>query len=1501
AGQADDLLTFEEVWSESPLTNGSADSIKTLLCFVSGQQNQQAIIEQTHQLCPQTRVLFVEQGIGAAQVSDGRYRIDADNAETYVQAFNMIRDNAGEVDAILYLWPLEDRRSVKDASRVLHLLQAMAGAGLKPRKLILSGAYADALERCYLDAWIAFERSLGLVLPDTQVAVIFREEEESRNVPMQEWLRTLWAELQAQQLRSACYRQQTRYTAQVQPVDLRPSEGSLLKQGGTYLITGGCGGLGMIFAEHLAKNYAANLVLTGRSALSAEKRSNLQRLESYGADVFYVQADVADPEAMQAGIEQARQRFGGINGVLHIAGISGAATVLETNPADFQRVLDAKMAGTEVLDTVLAKQTLDFVCYFSSSSAILGDFGSCDYALGNRFQTAYAHYRNSRYSGKTLVINWPLWRDGGLQVGDSEQTRFYLKSSGQRSLLSDEGVRLFEQLLAQDKTQYLVLAGQAERIRRIIDLNPTDSNPASSEPVPAAVDASVVSGRRAGMKGLSVEQCINHDLKEQICNLLKTKRNELDADSNLADFGFDSISLAEFSRALSRHYSLEITPSVFFSHATLRKLTAYFFTEHRQVMQVFYQEPDADAPQAPSVVIETAAKPAIQSVAAAPVDRPETDINEPIAIIGISGRFPKARNVDELWQILEQGRDAVDEIPGDRFDWRQYYGDSANNPEKTNSKWCGCIPGIAEFDPLFFEISPLEAERMDPRQRHLLQESWLALENAGYGPEQIERYKIGMFVGVEDGSDYQRRLKQVSLTSTHNGILASRLAYFLNLKGPIMALNTACSSSLVAAHQACLSLRQNECDTAIAAGVNLMVSPAAYVGMTQAGMLSPDGKCYVFDQRANGMVPGEAVAVVVLKRLSRAISDGDPIHGVIRGSGINYDGKTNGITAPSGASQTELLVDVYQKSRLQAEDIDYVVTHGTGTQLGDPVEINALYDAFKGGTDKQGFCALTSTKSNFGHTFAASGLVSLISLVQALKYETIPASLHCEQENDYIRWKESPFYVNKRKKAWTKQPGQLRTGAVSAFGMSGTNAHMVVQNHAAEAPLTASSAPYYLLAVSAKTETALQEQIRQMLEYLQKPESTRQGLDSISYTLLQGRHHFQHRCAIVVADVQQALETWSRSFNQEAGADCCRGVVNREFTGQKTISHYIKDLTQQSQGLLDKANDYRDMLLALADFYCQGYDIPWQNLYPAAPRRISLPGYPFAREHYWIDEEPELPPVAVEAPEAGLHPLVHWNISSLQKQQFAATFTGDEGYMIRYQQAQQQFIPALFYPEMARFAAEQATAKPVAGLKNMVWGTPLVYRQGSTQTLTVSLHKQDSDILYSIDRDGQQKACNHFGEVITDNSIMLPEPVDLSRLRAGLQRIEPKGVAADQVAARISDVYCGDMELLATLNLPANDQIRGMLFQPLYINAAWRLVQFFAQNNGSVLLPFSLQRIAAVGALPDQLVLHLVRKDDTIKHQQKYDMTFYDANGKACLQLQELTVTTQDRLFNISI
>ncbi len=521
---------------------------------------------------------------------------------------------------------------------------------------------------------------------------------------------------------------------------------------------------------------------------------------------------------------------------------------------------------------------------------------------------------------------------------------------------------------------------------------------------------------------------------------------------------------------------------MFFSHPTLAQLTRYFVEAHAASVEALYGQEKAAGSASPVVVAagrRVEAPPLAPQQGAIATIAPNTGVPEPIAIIGMSGRFPKARTVDEMWRILEAGEDAVEEIPSDRFDWRKVYGDPLREPGRTDCKWGGFVPGVGEFDPLFFEISPREAEMMDPRQRLLLMESWKALEDAGYGASQLGRGKVGMFVGAEHG-DYEllTRDSGSSITANHDGILASRLGYFLNMSGPTMAINTACSSALVALHQACSSLRNGECDTALAAGVNLLLTPQSHILTSQAGMLSKDGKCHAFDRGANGMVPGEAVAVVVLKLLSQAEADGDPIHAVIRGSGINYDGKTNGITAPSGASQSNLLRDVYDLHQVNPEEIEYVVTHGTGTRLGDPVEVNALSDAFNSYTQRQGFCALTSSKTNFGHTLAASGLVSLINLVQSLRRGIIPASLHCAEENDYIDWQASPFYVNKANRDWPEKADGGRIGAVSAFGMSGTNAHVVVESYRPEPADAATTPPHYLLALSAKTEAALRSRVR---------------------------------------------------------------------------------------------------------------------------------------------------------------------------------------------------------------------------------------------------------------------------------------------------------------------------------------------------------------------------------------------------------------------------------------
>ncbi|MEX3629916.1 MAG: beta-ketoacyl synthase N-terminal-like domain-containing protein, partial [Burkholderia sp.] len=977
-----------------------------------------------------------------------------------------------------------------------------------------------------------------------------------------------------------------------------------------------------------------------------------------------------------------------------------------------------------------------------------------------------------------------------------------------------------------------------------------------------------------------LESTVRAELGRQIQALLKTRPDDLDAAANLAELGFDSISLAEFARVLSRFYAVDVRPSVFFSHPTLRQLAHYFVGEHRAAVEARHGDAATDASKAMDTAAAAAAADgtatarAPAGAQAAPADTARTPADEPIAVIGMSGRFPQARDVDELWRILADGVDTIDEIPSDRFDWRPLFAPDAPAEGKTNSKWCGCIPGVGEFDPMFFRILPSEAEQMDPRQRHLLQEAWRALEDAGLGPDHLARQKLGMFVGVEEGCDYQRRVPGASLTASHNGILASRLAYFLDMKGPVMAVNTACSSSLVAVHLASESVRRGECDVALAAGVNLLVSPLAYAGMTQAGMLSPDGACRAFDCGANGMVPGEAVAVVALKTLSRALADGDPVHAVIRGSDVNYDGRTNGITAPSGASQVELIAQAQRRAGVRPDDVDYVVAHGTGTRLGDSVEVNALVDAFRRGTDRQAFCALTSTKSNLGHTFAASGLVSLISLVLAMRHDTIPPTLHCDEPNDFIHWDASPFFVNRRPRAWPRCAGRARIGAVSAFGMSGTNAHVIVAEPPVRAPARAAAAPRRLLALSGRSEAALRARLAQLAAYLAREPAA--PLDAVAATLLLGRHHFAQRAAFVVHDRDDALAQLHRALAEPAAFDAARG--------------------RAEPGATDAALDEPLSPDALADA-CRAYragrdDVGWAGLFEAPVARVSLPGYPFTRDTYWLDE-----PAA--APAASPHPLVHREVGTGGRTVFAGLFAADDPILLPARHDDGRYLSGLGYLEMARHAAERTGGAGVAALSELVWDAPLEARDGEPIALSATLHGGVEATFYAIDAPTRAGAPLHAG-AIARGPAALPPRCDHAALRAAL----PPLAAGEEAALRralatacgphgaVFETLRGDASAwLATLALPDGVAAgRAVLpFEPAYLEAAWQLVRG-AHDDAR---PISLRRIDTSGPLPRRLALHAVRR------AAGYDLTFYDDDGHARLHLHELGIAPFSTRLNI--
>ncbi len=643
-------------------------------------------------------------------------------------------------------------------------------------------------------------------------------------------------------------------------------------------------------------------------------------------------------------------------------------------------------------------------------------------------------------------------------------------------------------------------------------------------------------------------------LRRRLVAILQVGERELTANRSFADLGLDSLSGLKFVDAINQDLGLNLGTEVIYDHPTLPALARHLTSEYGS----------AAAP-------------------AAPASEPEPAGGDGIAVVGVSVRFPGAANLDQFWENLAAGRDSVGEIPPERWDTTRHYSADPERLDATYGKWAGLLSDYDRFDPLFFNISPREAEYMDPQQRLFLEESWKALEDAGYAEPRVSGMRCGVYAGVL-GNEYQDLVREnrapdaYVMLGNSASILAARISYFLNLKGPSLSIDTACSSSLVAVDLACKALERGDIELALAGGVALYLSARPFIQMSRAGLLSKDGKCRTFDHRADGIAPGEGAGVVVLKRLRDAIADRDHIYGVIRASATNQDGRTNGITAPSAASQTSLILAACGQAKVDPSTITCVEAHGTGTPLGDPIEVAALTAAYRAHTAKRQYCAIGSVKTNIGHTSAAAGIAGLAKLLAAMEHRQIPPSLHFEAANERIPLAETPFYVNTELREWEAAPGTRRRAALSAFGFSGTNAHLIVEE---VPPVTRPErSGWRIAAVSARTAEDLERRLRDLAECLTRRGSA-DALADVSFTLNTGRQHFAVRRAFLARDCAE-LAAQLRGGSGGAGAP--------------------------------------ENLRRLADHYLTGADVDWDGQYRGEEVwRVSLPGYPFARERYWCD------------------------------------------------------------------------------------------------------------------------------------------------------------------------------------------------------------------------------------------------------------------------------------------
>lgn len=514
----------------------------------------------------------------------------------------------------------------------------------------------------------------------------------------------------------------------------------------------------------------------------------------------------------------------------------------------------------------------------------------------------------------------------------------------------------------------------------------------------------------------------------------------------------------------------------------------------------------------------------------AELDRLKYAQREPIAIIGMSCRFPGADTPEELWQLLRNGVDAISEIPKTRWDVDKYYDPMPATPNKMYTRYAGLLKQIDGFDPDFFRISVREAVNLDPQQRLLLEVSWEALERAGLTGNSLSK-QTGVFVGISDCDYRDLIMRNSSELDVYSGsgnchsTASGRLSYYLGLTGPNLALDTACSSSLVSVALAVKSLRQQECDLALAGGVQTQLAPDGFIRASQSRMLSPDGRCKTFDARADGYVRAEGCGMVVLKRLSDAIADQDNILALIRGAAVNHDGYTSGLTVPSGPSQQAVIRQALADGGLNPDRISYIEAHGTGTSLGDPIEMGALGQVF--GQRSQPL-VVGSVKTNIGHTEAAAGIAGLIKVVLSMQHGEIPPNLHFQQPNPYINWERSPVRIPTEITPWSSSD---RFAGVSSFGFSGTNSHIVLEEAPTiEQPINDINQPQHILTLSAKTPKALQELAQRYAAQIETYPDVR--LADYCFTAHTGRKHFKHRFAVVTESKEQLrlqLEAIARS------------------------------------------------------------------------------------------------------------------------------------------------------------------------------------------------------------------------------------------------------------------------------------------------------------------------------------------------------------------------------------
>lgn len=1563
--QDTEFLCYEGTWKRKDIVqNRSAGKQKTLLLF---EENNSQLHNLEHDY---TEIYFVTPGDKFRKLTKNIYQIHLGQDEDYEKLINTI----GEIpDDVLFHWNCtqENNESAieKGYFSVMNLCKCFMN--YKVRKQISIISVIDG-KQPILEAQSGFAQCMKQENSHYRMKTILSDEKDIVLKPCirDEFEEDIWSDT------IISYQKQERFVKSYQLVSESVDKEKIdIRDGGTYLITGGMGGLGRLFANHIANKKSITVILTGRRSYTKDQISQYFDKVSNSSKIVYIPCNIADVQEAEMLIRKIHAEYGKLTGVIHCAGVVKDALIRKKTRQQAIEVFAAKINGLDHLYTCTKDEQMDFFVAFSSTAAIIGNAGQSDYAYGNTYMDAFFEQQQSSNHGRTkyVSINWPLWESGGMQV-DAKIQEEYFKKWGMGALSKKNGLQAFHTALQNEQGNMMAFYGSRAKLEEVLGISATREMKTAVRKPESDEEYTDVNSQNAIKYVKQILERVIHIPAEKIME-----------DEPLETYGIDSMLIMSLTSELDKDFP-DLSRTLFFEYQTVGELAEYLNEKYKEkIVSLTGKEIKVSEAEikTPSMGEKSSGDcPYLRNKKVPNVENAEQDI----AIIGLSGRYPQANNIEEFWENLKAGKDSIIEI--DRWDNNDIYSPVKGMEGKTYSKWGGFIDDYDKFDSLFFNIAPKEAEMIDPQERIFLETAWKTVEDAGYSRQNLWGRDIGVYVGVMYsqyqlwGAEENMKGNPVVPTASYASI-ANRVSYVFNFRGPSMAVDTMCSSSLTAIHLACDSIKKGEIESAIAGGVNLSIHPAKYLMLSKGRFAASDGRCHSYGEGGDGYVPGEGVGAVMLKALDRAIEDGDHIYGVIKASTLNHGGKTNGYTVPNPKAQEALIRNTLYKAGISAEDISYVEGHGTGTALGDPIEVNSLTSVYGNDIHSVNTCALGSVKANIGHLESAAGIAALTKVLLQMRHHQIVPSIHSEKLNSNIKFQKTPFYIPHALEDWKTLDGKPRYAAISSFGAGGSNAHVIIEEYVEEKSSALKQKEHpELFVLSARTKENLVAYAKEFRKFLLVDnqdagkkdcraeadefmkfiaDATECNQDDLHADDRLGELGFDEWQIHTLAD--KVSWQWKVSLSdEELSSDTLEEIAGKVFASggsmvsqQSVVEHPEKynkemiercaytlqvgrepmeirlaflaenesDINMKLKSFIDgtisipdlwygenefqsrketlepelygKEQTVLELLREIAKKWSAGAKVDWSKLYEnRCIERMSLPTYPFTRETYWmqINEKCELPGAGNEVEG---YPMLGTNKSTLKKQMFQKSFTGNEDFLKDHVVNGEKIMPAAAYMEMALEAGEYSEqTKNVYCIKDIYFVQACKVQNGEN-TISIDLVNEENIDKFTIS--SESALC--IGKILSEEEVCYAD-VDIEEMKNKIngrkigtecyEQFRNKGIEYGNSYRTIQDLYIGDGQVLAKLVLEDSDGQKRYKASLGILDGAFQCVTGLFYEEQSLFLPFSIEKFELLDKLPSSVYVYVKQNQLQKKDNKVFDIVILSEQGNVLAVLTNFCV-----------